>query len=35
MPALAQLNVADRITFARELGHLFERSRWVADETWE
>jgi 2-oxo-4-hydroxy-4-carboxy-5-ureidoimidazoline decarboxylase len=35
MPAtLAALNQADRATFVSALGHLFEHSPWVADETW-
>lgn len=34
MSSLAQLNSADRATFTATLGHLFEHSPWVADETW-
>ena len=34
MPTLAQLNSSDRAAFAAALGHLFEHSPWVADETW-
>lgn len=34
MPSLAQLNSADRVAFVATLGHLFEHSPWVADETW-
>ena len=34
MPALAELNAADRSAFAAALGHLFEHSPWVAEETW-
>jgi 2-oxo-4-hydroxy-4-carboxy-5-ureidoimidazoline decarboxylase len=34
MPALADLNTADRAAFVAALGHLFEHSPWVADETW-
>ncbi len=34
MPTLAQLNELDRGAFAAALGHLFEHSPWVADETW-
>jgi 2-oxo-4-hydroxy-4-carboxy-5-ureidoimidazoline decarboxylase len=32
---LAELNAADRDGFVAALGHLFEHSRWVAEETWE
>src|ERR1041385_1196514 len=28
------LNSADRAAFTAALGHLFEHSPWVADETW-
>lgn len=31
---LAQINASDRAGFAAALGHLFEHSPWVADETW-
>lgn len=31
---LAQINASDRAAFAAALGHLFEHSPWVADETW-
>jgi 2-oxo-4-hydroxy-4-carboxy-5-ureidoimidazoline decarboxylase len=31
---LAALNTCDRETFVAVLGHLFEHSPWVADETW-
>ena len=34
MPSLADLNNADRAGFAAALGHLFEHSPWVAEETW-
>ena len=34
MPSLAELNNADRAAFTAALGHLFEHSPWVADETW-
>lgn len=34
MPTLAELNTADRAAFTAALGHLFEHSPWVADETW-
>ncbi len=34
MPTLAQLNTANCDEFTRVLGHLFEHSPWVADETW-
>lgn len=34
MPSLSELNTADRATFTRTLGHLFEHSPWVAEETW-
>lgn len=32
--SLAVLNAADRPAFTAALGHLFEHSPWVADETW-
>ncbi len=32
--ALAELNSADRAAFVAALGHLFEHSPWVAEETW-
>lgn len=31
---LAQLNALDRDAFTAALGHLFEHSPWVAEETW-
>ncbi len=31
---LAALNVLDRAAFVAVLGHLFEHSPWVAEETW-
>lgn len=31
---LASLNAADRAAFTAALGHLFEHSPWVAEETW-
>ena len=34
MWTLAQLNQADRPAFVAALGHLFEHSPWVVDETW-
>jgi 2-oxo-4-hydroxy-4-carboxy-5-ureidoimidazoline decarboxylase len=34
MPALAELNALDRAAFVAALGHVFEHSPWVADETW-
>ena len=35
MPAsLATLNTSERADFVCQLGHLFEHSPWVADETW-
>jgi 2-oxo-4-hydroxy-4-carboxy-5-ureidoimidazoline decarboxylase len=34
MPSLADLNQADRGAFMANLGHLFEHSPWVAEETW-
>jgi 2-oxo-4-hydroxy-4-carboxy-5-ureidoimidazoline decarboxylase len=34
MPTIAQLNQLDRAAFTAALGHLFEHSPWVADETW-
>jgi 2-oxo-4-hydroxy-4-carboxy-5-ureidoimidazoline decarboxylase len=34
MPSLADLNLADRVAFVATLGHLFEHSPWVAEETW-
>ena len=34
MPSLASLNTSDRATFVAALGHLFEHSPWVAEETW-
>jgi 2-oxo-4-hydroxy-4-carboxy-5-ureidoimidazoline decarboxylase len=35
MPSLADLNKTDRVAFVAALGHLFENSPWVADETWQ
>lgn len=32
--SLAALNACERADFVRQLGHLFEHSPWVADETW-
>jgi 2-oxo-4-hydroxy-4-carboxy-5-ureidoimidazoline decarboxylase len=34
MPTLARLNKADQAAFTAALGHLFEHSPWVAEETW-
>ena len=34
MPTLAELNSFDRAAFTAALGHLFEHSPCVADETW-
>ena len=34
MPSLPELNSADRAAFTAALGHLFEHSPWVAEETW-
>ncbi len=34
MPTLATLNTLDHAAFTGALGELFERSPWVADETW-
>lgn len=34
MPSLAALNALDRAGFVAALGHLFEHSPWVAEETW-
>jgi 2-oxo-4-hydroxy-4-carboxy-5-ureidoimidazoline decarboxylase len=34
MPTLTQLNSSDRAAFTAALGHLFEHSPWVAEETW-
>jgi 2-oxo-4-hydroxy-4-carboxy-5-ureidoimidazoline decarboxylase len=34
MPSLAEINSLDRAAFTAVLGHLFEHSPWVADETW-
>lgn len=31
---LAEINSADRAAFTTALGHLFEHSPWVAEETW-
>ncbi|HUR60011.1 MAG TPA: 2-oxo-4-hydroxy-4-carboxy-5-ureidoimidazoline decarboxylase [Opitutaceae bacterium] len=32
---IAELNVAERAGFVTALGHLFEHSPWVVEETWE
>ena len=34
MSSLAELSIADRTAFSAALGHLFEHSPWVAEETW-
>jgi 2-oxo-4-hydroxy-4-carboxy-5-ureidoimidazoline decarboxylase len=34
MSSLTELNKADRPIFTAALGHLFEHSPWVAEETW-
>src|SRR5882672_7807825 len=34
MPTLSQLNAFDRAAFTAALGHLFEHSPWVAEQTW-
>jgi 2-oxo-4-hydroxy-4-carboxy-5-ureidoimidazoline decarboxylase len=34
MPLISELNSADRTAFTAVLGHLFEHSPWVAEETW-
>jgi len=34
MPSLADLNSSDRLAFVAALGHLFEHSPWVVEETW-
>lgn len=34
MPSLAEINALDRSAFVALLGHLFEHSPWIADETW-
>jgi 2-oxo-4-hydroxy-4-carboxy-5-ureidoimidazoline decarboxylase len=34
MPSLAELNALDRAAFTATLGHLFEHSSWVAEDTW-
>lgn len=34
MPSLSNLNQADQVAFTAALGHLFEHSPWVAEETW-
>jgi 2-oxo-4-hydroxy-4-carboxy-5-ureidoimidazoline decarboxylase len=34
MPFLSDLNACDRTAFTAALGHLFEHSPWVAEETW-
>jgi len=35
MTTIAQLNSSDRGEFVRTLGHLFEHSPWVAEQTWD
>ena len=34
MPTLSHLNGLDRAAFTAALGHLFEHSPWVAEESW-
>lgn len=34
MPTLASLNALDRSAFTTALGHLFEHSPWIEEETW-
>ncbi len=34
MATLAELNATERSAFTAALGHLFEHSPWVAEETW-
>lgn len=34
MPSIDIINSLDRAAFAAALGHLFEHSPWVAEETW-
>lgn len=34
MTSLAQINQSDRAAFVAALGHLFEHSPWVVEETW-
>jgi len=34
MPVLSDLNNSDRTAFTAALGHLFEHSPWVAEQTW-
>jgi 2-oxo-4-hydroxy-4-carboxy-5-ureidoimidazoline decarboxylase len=34
MPSLSHLNSEDRAAFVAAIGHLFEHSPWVAEETW-
>lgn len=34
MPTLSALNTLDHAAFTAALGHLFEHSPWVAEETW-
>jgi 2-oxo-4-hydroxy-4-carboxy-5-ureidoimidazoline decarboxylase len=34
MPTLADFNSFDRAAFVAAVGHLFEHSPWVAEETW-
>jgi 2-oxo-4-hydroxy-4-carboxy-5-ureidoimidazoline decarboxylase len=34
MPTLADINTFDRAAFTAALGHLFEHSPWVAEQTW-
>jgi 2-oxo-4-hydroxy-4-carboxy-5-ureidoimidazoline decarboxylase len=34
MPTLPEINAMERAAFTGALGHLFEHSPWVAEETW-
>lgn len=34
MPTLAEINALDRSAFTAALGHLFEHSPWIVEETW-
>ncbi len=34
MPTIASLNLLDRPAFTAALGHLFEHSPWIEEETW-
>lgn len=34
MPKLKDINTFDRVAFTAALGHLFEHSPWVAEQTW-